>query len=168
IALGICDRYPMSKNRALNQYVNKVGLTVASVSPRPDLNYSFGVLETPEIGAYSTPGGYVFVTQGALDLMADESELAGVLAHEVAHVAKNHGINAVKNAKLKELSSTAVQKFGQKWSAYSSQVDWGLKKVMIEGWSQDQEREADREAINYLVATKYDPRGFVAFLQRLQ
>ncbi len=168
IALGICNTYPVTKNHALNQYVNKVGLTVAAASPRPDLNYCFGVLETSEIGAYSAPGGYVFVTQGALNLMADESELAGVLAHEVAHVAKNHGINAVKNAKLKELSTTFVQKYGQKWSAYSNQVDSGLQAVMVEGWSQDQEREADREAINYLVATKYDPRGFVRFLQRLQ
>src|SRR3954453_1917106 len=69
IAVAIANRYPVSKNRSLNKYVNLVGLTVASVSARPDLNYAFGVLETPEVGAYSTPGGYIFITQGALKLM---------------------------------------------------------------------------------------------------
>jgi predicted Zn-dependent protease len=168
IALGILNRYPLSKNKALNQYVNKVGLTVASVSPRPDLNYSFGVLETTEIGAYSTPGGYVFVTQGALNVIHDESELAGVLAHEVAHLVKNHGIEAVKSAKFKDLSSSFVQKFGQKYAAYNQQVEAGLTFALEDGYSRNQEREADADAIKYLVAARYDPRGFVRFLQRMQ
>src|SRR5438477_9296480 len=73
IALVISNQYTVSKNRDLNEYVNLVGLTVASVAGRPELNYAFGVLETPEVGAYSTPGGYVFVTRGALNLMQDES-----------------------------------------------------------------------------------------------
>src|SRR3954451_5770807 len=58
IAVAIANRYSVSKNRSLNNYVNLVGLTVASVSARPDLNYAFGVLETCDVGAYSTPGGY--------------------------------------------------------------------------------------------------------------
>src|SRR5206468_2680417 len=119
IALAISNKYPVSKDRSLNEYVNLVGLTMASVSPRPELNFAFGVLDTPEVGAYSTPGGYIFVTRGALDLMQDESELAGVLAHEVAHVVLNHGIEEVKSAKFKELADTAVQKFGEKYAAYS-------------------------------------------------
>ena len=167
IALGILNKYPLSKNKALNQYVNKVGLTVASVSPRPDLNYSFAVVESIDIGAYSSPGGYVFITQGALNVIHDESELAGVLAHEVAHIAKDHGIKAVKNAKFKELGSDFVQKFGQKYAAYNQQVESGLNFALIEGYSKDQEREADSEAIKYLVAARYDPRGFVRFLQRM-
>jgi predicted Zn-dependent protease len=109
IAVAISNRYPVSRNRALNEYVNLVGLTVASVSPKPELKFAFGVLETNDVGAYSTPGGYVFVTRGALALMNDESELAGVLAHEVAHVVANHGIEAVKKASLAPSRATSMK-----------------------------------------------------------
>src|SRR4029079_19055889 len=85
IAVAITNRYPLSSDTQLTDYVNLVGLTVASVAPNADINYSFGVLDTPEVGAYSAPGGYIFITRGALGMLQDESELAGVLAHEVAH-----------------------------------------------------------------------------------
>ena len=167
IALVISNQYSVSKDRSVNEYVNLVGLTVASVCPRPELNFTFGVLETPEVGAYSAPGGCIFVTRGALNLMQDESELAGVLAHEVAHVVLNHGIEAVKQAKLKELSDTFVDKFGQKYAAYSEYTHAGTDFVLVKGYSQNQERDADSRAVTFLIRAKYDPRGFARFLERL-
>ncbi len=168
IALAISNRYPLCHDQKLNDYVTLVGLSVAAASPRPDYEYSFGILETNEIGAYSAPFGYVFITRGALNLMEDESELAGVLAHEIGHVVKNHGIEAVKAAKGKAVVDTATQKFGGKFSAFSSYVDVGTQFLMVSGYSQQQEREADSEAINYLVLANYDPRGFVRFLDRME
>jgi predicted Zn-dependent protease len=168
IALVISNQYPVSKNRDLNEYVNLVGLTVASVCPRPELNFTFGVLETPEVGAYSAPGGCIFVTRGALNLMQDESELAGVLAHEVAHVVLNHGIEAVKSAKAKELADTFVEKYGRNYAAYSEYTQAGTDFLLNKSYSQNQERDADSKAVTYLIRAKYDPRGFARFLQRLE
>jgi beta-barrel assembly-enhancing protease len=167
IALSISNRHAVSKDRSLNEYVNLVGLTVAAVSPRPDISYAFGVLESNEVGAYSTPGGYVFVTRGALNIIEDESELAGVLAHEVAHVVLNHGIEAVKSAKRKQIADTFVQKYGQKLGALAQFADEGTQFVLVSGYSQIQERDADAKAVEWLILARYDPRGFARFLTRL-
>jgi predicted Zn-dependent protease len=167
IAIAISNKYPVGKDRALNEYVNLVGLTIASVSPKPDLNFAFGVLDTPDVGAYSTPGGYVFVTRGALQLMSDESELAGVLAHEVAHVVLNHGVEAVKHAKLAQAASPFTKQYGQKFGAFSQYVDQGVNFVLVNGYSQEQEKQADSKAVEFLILANYDPRGFVHFLNRL-
>jgi predicted Zn-dependent protease len=167
IALAISNRYPMCRDQKLNDYVTLVGLSVAAASPKPDLDYAFGILETNEIGAYSAPFGYVFITRGALNLMQDESELAGVLAHEIGHVVKNHGIEAVKSAKLKAVTDAGMSKFGGKFAAFSGYADAGTDFLLVKGYSQQQEREADTEAINYLVLANYDPRGFVRFLDRM-
>ena len=91
VAARILARYPPYNDPKLTRYVNLVGGGLAALSGRPELHYHFAILNTDDINAYSTPGGYVFVTLGALKLMHDESELAGVMAHETAHVALRHG-----------------------------------------------------------------------------
>ena len=102
-ALAVSNKYPLLANANKNDYVNYVGLTIASVCPNPELDYTFGVLDTPDINAYSTPGGYVFITRGALEICSDESELAAVLAHEIAHVVLGHGIDAIRSAKYTQI-----------------------------------------------------------------
>jgi predicted Zn-dependent protease len=168
VAIGITNKYPLSTDQALQDYVNLVGLTVASVAPNADLDYAFGVLETNEVGAYSTPGGYIFITRGALGLIEDESELAAVLAHEIAHVVKNHGIEAVKNAKLADVVSSGAQTFSAEARAYANQVEFGTDFVLVKGYSRGQESDADALAVRYVAAAGYDPAGLLRFLQRLQ
>ncbi len=168
VAVAITNRYKLSTDESLNDYVNLVGLTVASVSPNPDINYAFGVIESSEVNAYSTPGGYIFVTTGSLALMQDESELAGVLAHEVAHVAENHGIEAVKAAKRTDLALSAAKTADQRLNAYSRAVDVAADVVLVKGYSRSQESQADAQAVKYLIVAGYDPNGLVRFLQRMQ
>jgi predicted Zn-dependent protease len=168
VAIGITNRYPLASDQSLQDYVNLVGLTVASVAPNSDLDYAFGVLETPQVGAYSAPGGYIFITRGALNLVQDESELAGVLAHEIAHVAKNHGIEAVKQAKFADVVSTGAQAVSADARQYANQVEFGTDFVLVKGYSRTQESDADSLAVRYLAAAGYDPGGLLRFLQRLQ
>ena len=97
VTVAVTNQYRLYDNKPLSDYVTMVGLTVATASPRPDYNYVFGVLDTDEVGAYSGPSGYVMVTRGMISHMRDEAELAGVLAHECAHVARQHGLKAVKD-----------------------------------------------------------------------
>lgn len=168
VAVAITNRYSLSTDQALNDYVNLVGLTVASVAPNSDINYAFGVLETPEVSAYSAPGGYIFISRGALALMQDESELAGVLAHEVAHVAFNHGIEAVKAAKRTDLAVSAAKTYDANLNAYGQYVDVAADTVLIKGYSRAQEGQADVQAVRYLAAARYDTGGLLRFLQRMQ
>lgn len=168
VAVAIANKYPLSTDQTLTDYVNLVGLTVASVSNRPELNYCFGMLETPQVGAYSAPGGYIFITRGALALCRDEAELAGVLAHEVAHVALNHGIEAVKNAKNADILATGAKTQDQAIAQFGQLVDAGVDVVLVKGYSRGQESEADGEAVKLLIASGYDPAGLQRFLVRMQ
>lgn len=168
VAVAITNKYPLSTDQTVTDYVNLVGLTVASVSEKPDLNYCFGVLETDQVAAYSAPGGYIFITRGSLALCKDESELAGVLAHEVAHVSLNHGINAVKNAKETDILLAGAKTQSQAVANFSQIVDIGVDVVMVKGYSRAQESEADKEAVNYLMDAGYDPAGLERFLERMQ
>ena len=96
LAGNLLGAAPLAKDDKLQRYVNRVGRWVASQSERPDLKWHFGVLEAPDLNAFALPGGYVFVTRGLVELMADESELAGVLAHEIAHVMLQHHLKVLK------------------------------------------------------------------------
>ncbi|MBI1893279.1 MAG: M48 family metalloprotease [Candidatus Rokubacteria bacterium] len=93
VTAGIGARYRVLRDRELTRYVALVGSAVAAHSERPDLRYYFAVLDAPEVNAFAAPGGFVFVTRGALGLMRDEATLAGVLGHEVGHIALRHGVN---------------------------------------------------------------------------
>lgn len=165
---AITTRYPIWNNDAANRYVNLVGMTVASGCSRPEIPFSFAVLDTDEVNAFSGPGGFVMVTRGALARMSDESELAGVLAHEIGHVVLRHGFEVTKAAigaeGLKQIAMSAdnrVQQFGIGADA--------LKDTLLaKGWDQPQEFAADQEAVKMLVATNYDPAGFERFLGKLQ
>jgi predicted Zn-dependent protease len=168
VAVAITNRYPLLHDQALTDYVNLVGLTVAWASSNPDINYCFGVLDTPDVGAYSAPGGYVFITRGCLAMCQDESELAGVLAHEVAHVSLNHGIEAVKNAKRTDLMVSAAKTYDSNVAAFGNMVDVAADAILVKGYSRAQESAADSHAVQYLAASGYDPNGLLRFLQRLE
>ena len=167
---AITTKYPLSTDEKLNRYVNLVGMAVASACPRNDIPFSFGVLETDQVNAYSTPGGFVLVTRGALMKMDDEAELAGVLAHEVGHVVLGHGLAAAKNAMIagggaKALQSTGVPQAAQQ---FGLGVDGLTDKLLAGTWEQPQEFSADDEAVHYLVRANYDAAGFERFLRKLE
>ena len=81
---------PLTQNSNLNRYVSLVGTRVASKSDRSALTWTFGVLASDSVNAFSAPGGYILVTEGLLRMLETEDELAAVLAHEVAHVVRQH------------------------------------------------------------------------------
>jgi beta-barrel assembly-enhancing protease len=88
-----------SDKNALASYVAVVGKNLAGFSLRPDISWTFGVLDNPTVNAYSAPGGYVVVTTGLLAIIENEAQLAGVLAHEIGHVSNKHAISAYVEAK---------------------------------------------------------------------
>jgi predicted Zn-dependent protease len=163
IAATIAGRFHVSSDAALTRYVNLVGLTVASQDPRPDITYRFAVLETPTVNAYAAPGGYVFITRGALGLIENEAELAGVLAHEVGHVNKRHVIEQIRKSdtmrevrNLLDIQGTTLDKV----------VGTGTN-VLFTGLSREDELQADSLGIEYASAAGYDPAGLAAFVTRL-
>ena len=92
--LGASPLYP---DQNLQRYVNKVGRWVASQSSRADLPWAFAVIDTPTVNAFALPGGKVFISAGLMARLTSESELAGVLSHEIAHVMLKHQVKAIQN-----------------------------------------------------------------------
>lgn len=166
VAVAITNRYGLDANEALSKYVALVGMTVAASTPRADSTFNFGVLNTDEVNAYAGPNGYIMITRGALNRMQDESELAGVLAHEIAHVTDKHGLNAMKTAGLTEAGMQAANT-SEKFAQWNRATDTLAEKLINGQYSQDQEGRADLLAVDFLIAAGYDPNGYHRFLQRM-
>src|SRR5206468_9546487 len=108
-AATVGARYKILRDVALTKYVAMVGNTVAAASDRPDLRYYFAVLDTPELDALAAPGGFVFVSRGALALMQDEAALAGVVGHEIGHIALKHHKATIAAQRNKALAMMGAQ-----------------------------------------------------------
>lgn len=170
VAVSVTNTDQLTTDKKLSKYVSLVGLTLVDASPRPVGNWVFGVLESDEVNAYAGPNGYIFVTTGALAVMEDESELAGVLAHELTHVLHHHGVIGVQAAATKDMA----KRFG---SLAADGRDFGLIDALAEplgtvvirtGYDQRAELDADRTGVRIAAAAGYDPNGLVRFLERLE
>ena len=170
IASNLLGAAPLWKNSAVEQYVNQVGLWLALQTERPDLPWHFGVLDDSNINAFATPGGNIFITRGLLQRMHSESELAGVLAHEISHVLKKHHLQAIKkNARsslFTDVVSQAVDSRGRN-PAIGKLAGAGTE-LFARGLDKEDEFEADRMGVVIAARAGYDPYGLPAVLQTLQ
>ncbi|MCW9005463.1 MAG: M48 family metalloprotease [Gammaproteobacteria bacterium] len=173
VAARILGKYKLSEDYPLTKYVTLVGRALALNSNRPELIFHFGVLETKDINAYTAPGGYVFVTRGALNLMQDENELAGVLAHEIAHVTEMH---IVEELDIKGTSSGVggglARIFGSAAEttrvAFEQVIDKAVSLLFREGLNKLDEFEADQVGTMLSANSGYDPSALYRYLQRVK
>jgi len=167
VSLALTNTYGVTDDQRLAQYVVLVGQTVASRTSRADQPWVFGVLNTDTVNAFSGPGGYVWITRGALRQMRDESELAGVLGHEIGHVVKQHGLHAAQQAAAADAGLTAASGTSA-GASFGNLSDKVVDVIVKEGFSQPQEFEADAESVKYTAAAGYDPNGLLHFLTRIR
>jgi beta-barrel assembly-enhancing protease len=167
VAAKFVAYYHLYKNDALTQYVSLVGADIAAQQERQDISYHFAVLDSEDINAFSAPGGYVFVTRGALALCQDESELAGVLAHEVGHVAGKHVLNVLQRDKTLRAGENEAASHAPD-SAYLNRLsDAVLVKVIDQGLAPADEFNADQRGVTYAYTAGYPANGLERFLERL-
>src|SRR5262249_29840505 len=142
-------KFTQTSNQGLQQYVSNVGQAVALGAPSvkaPYQGYRFIVLDSPTVNAFSVPGGYVFITTGAIQAARNEEELAGVLAHEIAHVSLGHGIKAIKQGNLTEalsiIGSDAVSRSNvQLAHVFGNSVQDIVVTAVTKAYSRGQETE---------------------------
>lgn len=172
IAARILGRIELLDNEKLNRYVNLVGKAVATHAVRSEIEYRFAVLDTKEINAYSTPGGYIFVTKGALQLMENEAELAAVLAHEVAHVSLRH---IVKELDIRASDESPFSTFARfigggsdpAKALFNQSVEKALTVLFKDGYKRADELEADKIAILLTALSSYKKDALINYLKRL-
>jgi beta-barrel assembly-enhancing protease len=155
---------PLVKDDTLQQYVNTVGRWVSMQSNRQDLPWKFGVIESEDINAFAAPGGFVFLTKGLYKRLNSEAELAGVLAHEVAHVAKKHHLEVLKKSALIGALAQSLSKEVKGDQGVQNLIGNGAE-MMARGLDKEAEFEADRVGAVFAARAGYDPWGLPSVLQ---
>lgn len=170
LAAVLLGSKPLHPDMQLQRYVNQLGRWISLQSSRPDLPWTFAVLDDDGFNAFAAPGGYVFVTKGLINRVADESELAGILAHEISHVVRKHHLEAIrKNARAGVVTQLIGSQLNNNLGgALSSQLIGLGRNLYSKGLDQDDEYEADRLGVALAAAAGFDPYGLVAVLQQLR
>jgi len=155
------------KDSALQNYVNKVGRWVATQSERADLPWHFGVIESEDINAFAAPGGYVIITKGLYRKLENEAQLAGVLAHEIAHVVKNHHLKILQQSQLLDLGADMLSKQLGKDNQKKKKVIGSGAEVCARSLDKSAEFEADRMGVALTARAGYEPYGLPEVLQTI-
>lgn len=164
IAGNLLGAAPLVKDEGLQKYVNQVGRWVALQSERPDLPWHFGVIESTDINAFAAPGGYIFVTRGLYGLLGSEAELAGVLAHEIGHVIRQHHLKLLQQSRLIDVGGKLLSKQAGDNSAVQKVIGSGAE-VAARSLDKGAEFEADRIAVVLCTRAGYEPYAFPEVLQ---
>ncbi len=152
----------------LQTYVNQIGKWLALQTDKPQLPWRFAVLDTDTVNAFAVPGGYVFVTRGLLLLLRDESELAGVLAHEISHVTERHALQTMRKGELAAIGGDVVGAYAANQGAGElHQVVSVGTEVYARGLDKKDEFAADYYGAVIAARAGYDPYGLLAVLQTL-
>lgn len=178
VGASLLARYPVWDNEAATQYVNLLGRAVAMASAMPETfgGYRFLILDSDEINAFAAPGGLILVTRGMLRLCRTEDALAAVLAHEIGHVQHRHGLQAIRRGRLTGALTILAAEAGRHLGgedlaeltrAFEGSVSDIIHTVATSGYARSAEREADRAALDMLVALGYSPGALVEMLQEM-
>ncbi|MCW8196120.1 M48 family metalloprotease [Proteobacteria bacterium 005FR1] len=154
---------PVYQDAELQAYINEIGQRVAKNADRPDLNYTFTIIDSPDINAFALPGGYVYINRGLIGYLQSEAQLAAVLAHEIGHVTARHGVRrdtAQKGAgigtgilSVLSVLTTGTNVVGDVANLYAS--------AAVMGYGREMELEADKFGAQYLYNSGYDPQAMV-------
>lgn len=162
ISAKLRDKYGVVQDRALHRYVTLVGSVLATSSSRPNMKWTFVVLDTDGVNAFAAPGGFIHITRGALALIQNESELAGVLAHEIVHVTAKHTIDAIQKSKAVSLGAQATRR-----DVLNQAADRGYAILLENNFDRGDEMDADKTGVSLANGAGYAPGGLAQFLTRL-
>jgi predicted Zn-dependent protease len=164
IARRVEEEVGLAADEPLQERIRAIGERLAAVCDRRELIYRFAVLDDEEVNASSLPGGYVFVNRGLVEAAKSDDELAAVIAHEVAHIAARHAVKRYESSLGLQIAQLATLAAGQGQAA--SGVGIAAQAAQL-AYARQDELEADRLAVKYLVAAGFDPAAMLRFLEQL-
>jgi predicted Zn-dependent protease len=180
VAANILGNYRLwTGSAALTTYLNNICAAITINSPRPDIfnGYRVAILDSQEINAFATSGGHILVTRGLIAAAKTEDALAGVIAHEVAHIQLKHSIKAIKSSRItKALLVTGTAAAGaatglnvnELTDIFNESVGQIVLTLVNNGYSRDQEYEADNTAMSLMASAGYKPSGLIDMLRELR
>ena len=178
VAATILDTYKLYRNDAATRYLNTLGQALAMASEKPETfgGYHFAIMDTEEVNAFAAPGGLIMVSRGLLRCCRSEDAVAAVLAHEIGHIEKLHGLKAIKQGRLRSaLTIVAVEagknlggeQLAEVTAAFEGSITDITDTLVNGGYARSQEREADQSAVAIMRRVGYNPMGLVDMLQQM-
>ncbi|PNW54679.1 UNVERIFIED_CONTAM: peptidase [Euhalothece sp. KZN 001] len=152
----------LSQNQQLNRYVDRIGQRIVPQTDRPNLPYTFQVVEDDSINAFATMGGFVYLHTGLMAAAENEAELASVVAHEIGHITARHAVQQMRQRAIAQglLSATGLDE--------SNAVQIGVELAVSRPNSREDEFEADQKGLDSLTKSGYAPIGMISFMEKLQ
>jgi len=164
----VAKKYGFVNDPAKTRYVREIALKLAHVSERPNLPWTYHIVQDASVNAFAAPGGFVFVTKGLLPFVKSRDELAFVLGHETTHIAHRHAVDLAQKQMEMQFGAILISQllFGGSMTAYQlSQIASGLLGAK---YSRDKEYEADHYGVIFAKKAGFDPRASVSFFERLR
>jgi predicted Zn-dependent protease len=160
-SMGLVD------NAALQSYVSELGLRLARTSERPNLPWSFQVVDDPTPNAMAAPGGFVFITRGLLAMVRSEAELVSVLGHEIGHITARHSVTMMSRAQLAQIGLGVGAILSPTVARLGDVAGFGMSLLFLQ-YGRDAERQADDLGFRYMLEHNYDAREMVNVFAALQ
>jgi predicted Zn-dependent protease len=158
---------PIVTDPTITEYVNRVAQNIVLHSDSK-VPFTIKVIDADEVNAFALPGGFLYVNRGLIEAAENEAEVAGVLAHEIAHVAARHGVEQASKGELLNYASIPLIFLGG-WGGYIIRQAAGLAvPLTFLKFSRGAEKEADRLGAQYMWASGYDPNALITFFEKLQ
>jgi len=157
----------LCNDHVVTEYVNRVGQNVARNSDAK-VPLTIQVIDSEEVNAFALPGGFLFVNTGLVMRAGSEAQLAGVLAHEIAHVAARHGTKQATRAQLVQYAAIPLVMFGGSMGYIIYEAATIAVPIEFSRFSRSMETQADHLGIQYLYKTGYDPGEFIEFFEKVE
>ncbi|CAN5797654.1 M48 family metalloprotease [soil metagenome] len=155
------------EDQALQDYIQRLGMQMARTSERPQLPWTFRVVDDPTPNAFAMPGGFIFFTRGLLAMMRSEAELMSVMGHEIGHVTARHSVTLLSRAQLAQIGLGVGSILSPTVARFGDLLGGGLSLLFLQ-YGRDAERQADDLGFRYMLEQGYDARQMVNVFAALQ
>ena len=165
LSRDIAQQMPLSRDARANQIINQMGQSIVAQTEMRQLPWQFHIVESNEINAFNIPGGHVYVTTGLINATDNAAELAGVMAHEIAHGTQRHGTQQLSQAYGLQILAGVV--LGQNPATYQQILAQVIGTGALARFGREAERESDALGVRYMYDAGYDPRGMATMFEEL-
>ncbi len=155
------------ENEALEQYVSDLGEAMAATSERPDLPWSFRIVDDDTVNAFALPGGFIYFTRGILAHFNSDAELAAVIGHEIGHVTARHGTNRLSRMQITRAGIGLAMVLEPELQRFAPLAGIGMQLLFL-SFSRDDEHESDRLGVRYMTNLGYDPHAMIDVMETLR
>jgi predicted Zn-dependent protease len=163
----IVAQYGLYQDTALQAFITQKGKQMAAISHRPNINYEFKIVDSEVLNAFAVPGGYVYFTRGIMAHFNNEAEFAGVLGHEIGHIAARHSVEQQRNAILGQVGLIAGMIISPQLAQFGEAASQGLGLLFLK-FGRDAERESDKLGVEYSSKIGYDAQYMAGFFNTLK